>query len=52
MIKLINIVREIITNAGTKIKCSNCGWKWNIKDGGKDLFICHKCNHDNQQYPS
>jgi phosphopantetheine adenylyltransferase len=32
---------------GEKIECNNCGWKWNIEDGGDDLFICHKCGHDN-----
>ena len=31
-----------------KIKCDNCGWSWNIVDGGGDLFICHKCGHDNE----
>ena len=32
---------------GGKIECDNCGWDWNIVDGGDDLFICHKCGHDN-----
>jgi len=32
---------------GDKIVCDNCGWSWNIVDGGDDLFICHKCGHDN-----
>jgi hypothetical protein len=32
---------------GDSIVCDNCGWKWKIKDGGDDLFICHKCGHDN-----
>lgn len=32
---------------GEKIECDNCGWSWNIVDGGDDLFICHKCWHDN-----
>ena len=27
--------------------CDNCGWEWKIKDGGNDLYICHKCDHDN-----
>ena len=27
--------------------CDNCGWTWKIVDGGSDLYICHKCNHDN-----
>ena len=32
---------------GDKIECDNCGWSWKIVDGGDDLFICHKCDHDN-----
>jgi len=32
---------------GDSIVCDNCGWKWKIKDGGDDLYICHKCGHDN-----
>jgi len=38
-------LEEIII--GDKIKCDNCGWEWKIKDGGDDLYMCHKCNHDN-----
>jgi len=30
-----------------KIVCDNCEWEWKIKDGGDDLYICHKCGHDN-----
>jgi hypothetical protein len=30
-----------------KIKCDNCDWSWKIKDGGDDLYLCHKCGHDN-----
>ena len=33
---------------GDKIKCNECGWSWNIVDGGNDLFMCHKCGHDNE----
>ena len=33
---------------GDKIKCDECSWSWGIKDGGNDLFICHKCGHDNE----
>jgi hypothetical protein len=32
---------------GDKIECDDCGWSWKIVDGGDDLFICHKCGHDN-----
>lgn len=33
---------------GEKIECDNCGWSWNIVDGGDDLYICHKCDYDNE----
>jgi hypothetical protein len=32
---------------GNKIECDNCDWSWNIIDGGEDLYLCHKCGHDN-----
>lgn len=32
---------------GDEIVCDNCGWNWKITDGGDDLYICHKCGHDN-----
>ena len=41
-----SILNESIV--GEKIECDNCGWSWNIVDGGDDLFICHKCGHDNE----
>ena len=41
-----SILNEAIV--GDKIVCDNCGWSWNIVDGGNDLFICHKCGHDNE----
>ena len=30
------------------IKCK-CGWEWKATEGGKDLFVCHKCGHDNTE---
>ena len=33
--------------SGDSIICDNCKWTWKIVDGGNDLFICHKCNHNN-----
>ena len=32
---------------GDKIECDNCDWSWKIADGGDDLYMCHKCGHDN-----
>jgi hypothetical protein len=42
---LAQLIGEIITDS--KIICDNCGWSWNKADGGDDLYICHKCGHDN-----
>jgi hypothetical protein len=41
----IELIQETVT--ATQVICNNCGWKWAIKDGGKDLYVCHKCGHDN-----
>ena len=30
-----------------RIVCQNCGWSWKVKDGGNDLYVCHKCGYDN-----
>ena len=40
---------EIIINP-TEIECHTCHWKWKVKDGGDDLFICHKCYTDNTKF--
>lgn len=29
------------------VECTKCGWTWKLQDGGDDVFLCHKCNHDN-----
>ena len=49
--KLIKIISKSINEevVGDKIVCDNCGWSGNIEDGGNDLYICHKCGHDNTQ---
>jgi hypothetical protein len=39
------IVKETVT--GTDVICDNCGWSWSKASGGKDLYTCHKCGHDN-----
>lgn len=35
-----------------RIYCHNpkCNWSWKVKDGGHDLYICHKCHTDNEKY--
>lgn len=43
--KPVKLFEEFVN--GNKIKCDNCGWTWKLKDGGHDLYTCHKCFHDN-----
>jgi len=33
-----------------EIVCQKCGWHWKVKDGGDDLYVCHKCFTDNSKY--
>ena len=40
-----SILNEAVV--GDKIECDNCDWSWDIKDGGDDLYTCHKCWYDN-----
>ncbi len=35
-------------NKDSKIIC-DCGWSWDLKDGGNDPYVCHKCGHDNSK---
>lgn len=40
-------IKEESNPSEETVKCNNCGWEWEIKDGGKDPYVCHKCGHDN-----
>ena len=44
MIRLKHLL-ELVTR--TRIECDKCPWSWKIVDGGKDLYRCHRCGHDN-----
>ena len=46
--RIIDKVEEAVL--ADKIECDNCGWTWMKKDGGDDLYTCHKCGHDNEEY--
>ena len=30
-----------------EIECTECGWDWDLEDGGETPYICHKCGYDN-----
>ena len=39
------IIKETVENG--KVICDECGWSWDMSEGGDDMYICHKCGHDN-----
>lgn len=43
------IIKQLLREAIDKtITCKKCGWHWKESESDKkDLYICHKCNHDN-----
>jgi hypothetical protein len=43
------LIRKILleTVKDGKVICDECGWSWNISEGGDDLYTCHECGHDN-----
>ena len=45
MIELKDILNEKVE--GGKVICDGCGWSWDISEGGKDTYTCHKCGNDN-----
>jgi len=30
-----------------EIECAECGWDWDLEDGGEEPYVCHKCGYDN-----
>jgi tRNA(Ile2) C34 agmatinyltransferase TiaS len=40
-------IMEVISNG--EVICDNCGWSWELSDGGDDPYMCHKCGHDNSE---
>lgn len=46
-----NLIRRILKEeiVDKKVICDNCGWSWNLSEGGKDPFTCHKCGFKNPQ---
>jgi hypothetical protein len=34
-------------DSNERIVCKRCGWSWKVKDGGDDLYKCHRCGCNN-----
>jgi len=42
----LNKMYESVEN--NKVTCDECGWSWDLSDGGNDPYTCHKCGHENK----
>lgn len=43
----LKMLRESVKKE--KVHCEKCGWEWDLSDGGKDPYTCHKCGHVNDE---
>lgn len=54
MIKLLitesQLSKIVETVTKKEVICDNCGWSWDLSEGGDDPYVCHKCGHDNEDY--
>lgn len=41
------IIKEYKKFIDKLIVCDKCGWSWKLSEGGKDPYICHKCEKNN-----
>jgi DNA-directed RNA polymerase subunit RPC12/RpoP len=32
-----------MSSQSRRIVCDECGWSWDLEDGGEDPYLCHKC---------
>jgi len=40
---------ENLKKSVKEVKCPKCGWEWDLSDGGKDPYTCHKCGNVNKE---
>jgi hypothetical protein len=47
--RAVKVCKGLMEGDEETVECENCGWEWNLEDGGKEPFLCHKCGHDNTE---
>jgi hypothetical protein len=45
--RAVKVCKGLMEGDEETVTCERCGWEWDLKDGGKDPYICHRCGHDN-----
>ena len=47
--RAVKVCKGLMEGDEETVECENCGWEWNLEDGGNEPFLCHKCGHDNTE---
>jgi hypothetical protein len=47
--RAVKVCKGLMEGDEETVECENCGWEWDLEDGGKKPFLCHKCRHDNTE---
>ncbi len=42
----LTLLEKINSNSVT---CDECGWSWELSEGGNDPYVCHQCGYDNSE---
>jgi hypothetical protein len=45
--RAVKVCKGLMEGDEETVECEKCGWKWDLEDGGKDPYLCHKCGFDN-----
>jgi len=45
--RAVKVCKGLMENEDESIECEKCGWRWELEDGGKDPYVCHKCGYNN-----
>ena len=40
-------IESVMSKSGDRINCDKCSHSWPVESGGKDLYVCHECGHNN-----
>jgi hypothetical protein len=40
--RAVKVCKGLMEGDEETIECEKCGWKWDLEDGGKNPYTCHK----------
>lgn len=45
--RAVKVCKGLMEGDEETVECEKCGWKWDLENGGKNPYLCHKCDYDN-----